>query len=212
MKPLISILLICSIGFTQELTVDGNLNVTGNIQNQIIDSLQQIIAGLQAQITALQAAGAGLETRIYALPEYNISPYQGEEIIFYLNDLTGVELDFARIRFHSLDDYTAYNNQGDEFWGFEFQLMTQRHMVYSGNDFWASDCSIGSGELKANNHPYILQSSSECFMHEHSRLLLNHGGSHGGGTYKFSVAITADFANAPIYQAPEPPQNSRTAP
>tara|TARA_Y100000588_G_C13911469_1_gene777313 strand:- start:10 stop:657 length:648 start_codon:yes stop_codon:yes gene_type:complete len=31
MKHLLSILLICSIGFTQELTVDGNLNVTGNI-------------------------------------------------------------------------------------------------------------------------------------------------------------------------------------
>ena len=50
MKPLLSILLICSIGLTQELTVDGNLNVTGNIQNQTIDSLKQVIADLQAQM------------------------------------------------------------------------------------------------------------------------------------------------------------------
>ena len=40
MKPFLSILLICCIGFTQELTVDGNLNVTGNIQAEIIDNLK----------------------------------------------------------------------------------------------------------------------------------------------------------------------------
>ena len=54
MKHLLSILLICSIGFTQELTVEGDLNVTGNIQNQTIDSLLQVIADLQSQVAALQ--------------------------------------------------------------------------------------------------------------------------------------------------------------
>ena len=50
MNKLLSILLICSIGFTQELTVDGNLNVTGNIQNQTIDSLLQVIQSLENNI------------------------------------------------------------------------------------------------------------------------------------------------------------------
>ena len=64
MNHFLFILLICSIGFTQELTVDGNLNVTGNIQNQTIDSLQQVIAGLQAQITMLSESA---NTQLYSL-------------------------------------------------------------------------------------------------------------------------------------------------
>jgi len=54
MKHLLSILLICSIGFTQELTVEGDLNVTGNIQNQTIDSLQQQISSLLLLIAELE--------------------------------------------------------------------------------------------------------------------------------------------------------------
>ena len=62
MNKLLSILLICSIGFTQELTVDGNLNVTGNIQNQTIDSLLQVIQDLQSQLSGLQ--GGVLQTKL----------------------------------------------------------------------------------------------------------------------------------------------------
>jgi hypothetical protein len=69
MKHLLSILLICSIGFTQELTVDGNLNVTGNIANQTIDSLMQVIADLQSQLNALQG-GNRLGTRVFELPRF----------------------------------------------------------------------------------------------------------------------------------------------
>lgn len=195
MKHLLPILLLFSIGFTQELTVEGDLNVTGNIQNQTIDSLLQVIADLQAQFTAMQSTSSGLETRIYQLPTYTVTPYQAQEVIFNLSDIVGVELDFARVRFHSLDDYTAYNDQGDYYWGFEFTLATQRHLVYSGNDFWASDCHIVTGDLKANNVPYILSSSSECFMHEHSRIELDYGGNHGGGTFTATIAVTAQFPN-----------------
>ena len=70
MKHLLSILLICSIGFTQELTVDGNLNVTGNIQNQTIDSLLQVIQDLQSQLSALQG---GFETRLFELNNFSFS-------------------------------------------------------------------------------------------------------------------------------------------
>ena len=38
-----------------------------------------------------------------------------------------------------------------------------------------------------------------------------YGGDHAGGTFTISLAVTADFSNAATYQAPEPPQNSRTA-
>ena len=45
------ILLFTTFLFAGELEVDGDLKVTGTIQN---DSLAQVIANLQAQITALQ--------------------------------------------------------------------------------------------------------------------------------------------------------------
>ena len=57
MKHFLSILLICTIGFSNELTVEGDLNVTGNIKNQTIDSLQQVIQSLQSQISDLQTIG-----------------------------------------------------------------------------------------------------------------------------------------------------------
>ena len=38
MKHLLSILLISSICLTQEMEVEGDLKVTGNIQNQMIDN------------------------------------------------------------------------------------------------------------------------------------------------------------------------------
>ena len=61
MNKLLPILLLCSITLTQELTVEGDLNVTGNIQNQTIDSLLQVIQDLQNQITLLQSScGFGL--------------------------------------------------------------------------------------------------------------------------------------------------------
>ena len=43
-------LLFASFIFCGELEVDGNLNVSGTIQSQTIDSLLQVIAELQAQI------------------------------------------------------------------------------------------------------------------------------------------------------------------
>ena len=49
MKKLL--ILLIAFTFTQELEVDGDLKVTGNIQN---DSLAQVIAVLQAQVSALQ--------------------------------------------------------------------------------------------------------------------------------------------------------------
>jgi len=61
MKHLLSILLICSIGFTQELTVEGDLNVTGNIHVGTIDSLQQQISSLLLLITELEQRIAQLE-------------------------------------------------------------------------------------------------------------------------------------------------------
>ena len=87
MKPLLSILLICSIGFTQELTVDGNLNVTGNIQNQTIDSLLQVIQDLQNQLSLLQVENR-LETRVFEIGVL----FNGTIIDF--NEILGYEFNY----------------------------------------------------------------------------------------------------------------------
>ena len=79
MKLYLLILLMGSV-YTGELEVDGDLTVTGTIQSHTIDSLLQVIADLQSQITALQSAG-GFETRIYQLPTYTAIPYNSEEVV-----------------------------------------------------------------------------------------------------------------------------------
>ena len=48
-------ILLCSILLSAEMEVDGDLKVTGTIEGTIKnDSLAQVIANLQDQITALQ--------------------------------------------------------------------------------------------------------------------------------------------------------------
>ena len=87
MKHLLSILLICSITLTQELTVEGDLNVTGNIQNQTIDSLLQVIADLQSQLSALQVENR-LETRVFEIGVL----FNGTIIDF--NEILGYEFNY----------------------------------------------------------------------------------------------------------------------
>ena len=64
-----------------EMEVDGDLNVSGDIQSPTIAQLQEIIAQLQAQIAALQqGADNKLETRVFeinlsSLPIYNDAYY-----------------------------------------------------------------------------------------------------------------------------------------
>ena len=58
MRMLQILMLFSAFCFSQELKVEGNLNVTGHIQN---DSLLQVIQDLQNQITLLQSSvGFGL--------------------------------------------------------------------------------------------------------------------------------------------------------
>ena len=105
MKHLLSILLISSICLTQEMEVDGDLKVTGNIQNQMIDSLLQVIQDLQSQLSALQVENR-LETRIF---EKSLSWSQNaEEFNFNLQEITGFDLQTAIVNFYSIKDLTIF--------------------------------------------------------------------------------------------------------
>ena len=103
MKYLLSILLIYSISFSQELTVDGNLNVTGNIQNQTIDSLLTLIQSL---------LDGGSLTPSIGIREYtfNFSALAGELDTIFLSDLTGYNLDKVVVEIVGVE-WTTNNDQ-----------------------------------------------------------------------------------------------------
>ena len=70
MKYLFPILTL-SLLFSQELEVDGDLKVTGTVESATIDSLQQVIANLQAQIDVMQTNG-NIVSRLYT---FNLETY-----------------------------------------------------------------------------------------------------------------------------------------
>ena len=96
MKHLLSILLISSICLTQEMEVDGDLKVTGNIQSQTIDSLLQVIQDLQSQLSLLQG-GNRLETRVVTLENIFLTPGSNGEDFHEINFqyIFGIDLDYA---------------------------------------------------------------------------------------------------------------------
>ena len=89
------------------MEVDGDLKVTGAVESATIDSLKALIAQLQAQLAALQAQG-GLETRIFQLPTYTFLPYQEQEAILNLEEITGFDLNIAYVSLYSLDNFNIY--------------------------------------------------------------------------------------------------------
>ena len=190
MKHLLSILLISSIGFTQELEVEGDLKVTGTVESATIDSLNQVIANMQAQIDAMQTSG-GLETRIFQLPTYTFISYQSQEEILNLNEITGMDISPALVTFYKVDNFNLNNNEEN---GSSFDLEVERHYITSsGNDYWTSGCTIAGVELYFNNSLININSQNTCILNEHNRLKLSYGGDHAGGTVTFSLAITAQF-------------------
>ena len=81
MKYLLTILSL-SLLFSQELEVEGDLKVTGTMESPTIDSLQQVIANMQAQIDAMHADNQ-LETRVYELPRFNFNGVSEMELDLY---------------------------------------------------------------------------------------------------------------------------------
>tara|TARA_Y100001935_G_C17253202_1_gene482166 strand:- start:296 stop:892 length:597 start_codon:yes stop_codon:yes gene_type:complete len=134
MKPLLSILLICSIGFTQELTVDGNLNVTGNIQNQTIDSLLQVILDLQNQLSLIKPVEVVLDTSDIAFGYQN--PQGSEQWWQYENEMI-FNIPADKINNLLLLDYILNTEDLVELWA---------------NNSWSVSFSIINGEDESWTH------------------------------------------------------------
>ena len=147
-------LLFVSFIFCGELEVDGNLNVSGTIQSQTIDSLLQVIAELQAQIALLQGGAENrLETRVYALPRFNFSGITSEE--FYLSDIIGNSLDYSIVTIVYVSDYQTSV-------GSSTGIQIQREYETSNGDTWYHGIDIrlqGGGALGveySSNHLIVI--------------------------------------------------------
>ena len=91
-----------------EMEVDGDLNVSGDIQSPTIAQLQEIIAQLEAQIALMQDADNKLETRVYLLPRIEFQ--SGDWYDLDIQSITGFELDYAQIKIAKVTDYFIDNN------------------------------------------------------------------------------------------------------
>ena len=111
--------------FAGELEVDGDLTVTGNIQNQTIDSLLQVIQDLQSQLNGLQVDNR-LETRLY---EVNIESLQ-------------------------LDDFNQYNLSLPDLVGFNGRFIINPYVSIPNNcsDYISVLCDGSGGNVSFNQY------------------------------------------------------------
>ena len=89
----IMILLTYSFLISQELEVEGDLKVTGTVESTTIDSMQQLIDGLQVQINAMYANG--LQSQLITLENIPIGD-EYEYYYIYLDELIGSHHDWYK--------------------------------------------------------------------------------------------------------------------
>ena len=107
------ILLTFSFSIAQELEVEGDLTVTGTIESVTIDSLEQVIANIQAEIVELQAGG-GWETRMF---QYDFTNTSGSS--FYpidIFDICGYNLELASVSIINKENITSFEGLSGEIW------------------------------------------------------------------------------------------------
>ena len=96
-------ILFLSFIFSGELEVEGDLNVTGTIESQTIESLLEQIEALEAQITALQSSN-GLATRIF---QTNLLSNNESFNLFTDLDATISPIDFYFLEIIAIDGITV---------------------------------------------------------------------------------------------------------
>jgi len=97
------LILTLSLLFSQELEVEGDLKVTGTVESATIDSLNQVIANMQAQITELQAGG-GWESRVI---EYDFNLSDNEIIYLTVEQFLGLDINNAKVFLFDVLDFVC---------------------------------------------------------------------------------------------------------
>ena len=126
--------------FAGELEVEGDLNVTGNISSQTIDSLLQVIADLQSQITSFQIQLESLNSNITSR-QYTLTVNPSD--IIDLEELTGQLLDWYMIDIVKVTSAGNWNNIS--LFAIGHASMVARKSSTSGSAYYTY----------ADNHPLI---------------------------------------------------------
>ena len=168
MKHLVPILFLSFI-FSGELEVDGDLTVTGNIQNQTIDSLLQVIQDLQSQLSALQG---GVSQKVF---EFTAS---SQDILTENELIPGYNVDWATIQIVECSTGECYlqNSMSNP--------NESQHILRS------SDYSIDGV------YYYPRQNNSNSFYTDFSTGIIVGFGVEGEHTMK--ILVTAQFSDSDV--------------
>ena len=225
MTKLLIILSLCFV-FAGELEVDGDLKVTGNIEAGTIDSLQQVIADLQAQI-------ANLENLLLIHEQNSINLSNRISYIEYLAGMTDTPPSYlSYIDIYTPDSEMPTNYGHEEFYsttisnvenivGIEFdytltassmiqiwlEIENENPYTLNTDGFWQN---TGNDEYYSNGHPC----GSNCDHYEPSCFIEINGDAQLRFEYDGNPPILffarVFYTELPI-QTSTPSQNSRTA-
>ena len=184
MKHLLPILFL-SFMFSGELEVDGDLTVTGNIQNQTIDSLLQVIADLQAQINAMQLSGGSLTTKLITIENISTEDFTDYFYEIDFDEIFGSELTYAIV---DVIDINLLSFDG----GSQFDVVVGSYqenvgLTISNNGIWYYTGSGFNSTVYLNtNYPDY----SNPFGNKNLYLF-----STNDISFDLTLAVTAQFSN-----------------
>ena len=167
--------------FGSELEVDGDLNVTGNIHSQTIDSLQQKIMDLENQIAILQSTGVSIYPKVYQLT------FEGEHnqsIPVDIAQITGVESSWYKIEVIYYDTQTISGSASHS-----ARLSPQDNNLV---DYSYGGCSITTGN---GGQWYIVDSCLPIYINdENTNVYYTHYGWGGNfAATTLTVLITTEY-------------------
>jgi len=175
-------MIILSISFSnsQEFEVEGDLTVTGTIESVTIDSLEQVIDGLQAQIDTMHADNM-LETRVFNITYSIQSGWEGDFIA--LSDITGYELENGLVSVFAFDIGCCNGSNGFQLW------LEIEHIGGANNSRVGSLGDFRYGQLKSEGLSNIIFNN----INDGIRFMALNSSVGDPGNANIALAVTAQF-------------------
>ena len=177
-------LLSLTILFSQELEVEGDLKVTGTVESATIDSLNQVIANMQAQIDTLQN-NTNISSKIFQLT------FEGEHNVWIesqsLHTLTGLNSSWYKIEVLHYDLTTISGSAS-----YAAELRAIPDADGEDNPYVYGQCSINTGN---GGDWYIHSDCKSIFVNEDNPYIYyKHSGWSGNyASTTLTLLITSEF-------------------